>query len=196
MKWLFYKIKDKKFPKMGEWWVLVINTPQRLCEYNEFKSKKLIESYFKGKDKIKKKQHLGWEEFVMLKMLEFRPKRKTIIDDVKIISDTMLNPMTKFYLFNDKIPLINQVGGYRFLDKSVEILEELEKDELIFPEDERLGIKISRWFEGKHYYAKVGQYDVKDDYGNLKWNTVKEAEKWAKKFKKKLLQGQKYDNRN
>lgn len=185
-KWLFYKIRDKQFPTMGDWWVLVINTPQRLVEYQQFKSKRLVESYFKGKKKVKEKQHLNGEESTMLQTIENTPNRKTVVDDINCISDTMLHPMTKFFL-DEKIPLVNQVGGYRFLDNRVQVLEELEREEIIFPEDERLGIKISRWFEGKHYYAKVGQYDVKDEEGNLKWNTAQEAEKQAKKFKKKLL---------
>jgi len=40
MNWLFYKIRDKKFPTMGDWWVLVINTPEQLVNYNNFKSQR------------------------------------------------------------------------------------------------------------------------------------------------------------
>lgn len=185
MKYLFYKIKDKQFPKMGEWWVLVIDTPDRLVSYNDFRGKNLVHSYYKGKEKLKKKYHLGSEEWTMMKLLELRPKRKTVIDDINILSDELIAPMTHSFL-DGKIPLINQVGGYRFLDKSVKILEQIEKNELIFPKDNRLGIKISRFPMGKHYYAKVGQYEVKDEDGNIKWNTAQEAERQAKKYKKKL----------
>lgn len=183
--YLFYKITDKQFPKMGSWWVLVIDTVERLYNYNEFKSKQMTSSYFKAKSKINKKQHLTWEEFVLTKILEFRPNRKTMIDDITILSRNMISPMTNFFL-SGKIPLINQVGGYRFLNNTVKILHRVKKDNIIWPEDSYLDIKISRWPEGKHYYAKVGKYDVQDEKGNVKWNTAKEAKRVAKTFLKNI----------
>ena len=183
--YLFYKIMDKSFPTMGKWWVLVINTPKRLVKYQESKSKRIIGSYFKAKAKLRNCQHLNEEEFVLSKMLEFRDNRKTMIDDINILTDTMISPMTRFFL-DGKIPLINPVGGYRFLDKTVKVLDEFERAEMVWPDDTNLDIKVSRWPEGTHYYAKVGKYDVQDEEGNVKWATHKQAKTEAKKFLNKL----------
>lgn len=186
MKYKFYKVKNKRFDNIESWWVLAINNPEVLVEYTGFKSKELVQSYFKAKEKLVKKYHLGWEESCMLQVLSNRKKRKTVVDDVNILSDEMLSPLVRYYL-NGRIPIVNKNGGYCFLDDEIEVLEKLEKSEMIWPDDNRYGIRILKWPEGKHYYAKVGNKDVFDDDGNMKWNTKKQAEKWAKKFLKELM---------
>lgn len=57
---LFYKIKDKEFPKMGSWWVLVLDTARRLTEYRQFKSSGLNENV-KILKKIERKKII-WPE--------------------------------------------------------------------------------------------------------------------------------------
>ena len=58
------------------------------------------------------------------------------------------------------------------------------KDELIYPQEET--IKIIKWPNGKHYYAKINDIDVIVD-GKQSWNTKKEAENKAIIFKRKHL---------
>jgi len=186
--YLFYKIMDKKFPSMGKWWVLVLNTGKRLCDYQEVQSKRMVKSYVNAKSQLRKGQHLEYEGYVLLKTLEHRDNRKTVADDMTILSEVMLTPMTNFFL-DGRIPLVNPVGGYRFLDKSVKVLNELEKDEMVWPDDNDLEIKVSRWPEGIHYYAKVGKYDVQDEESNVKWTTSKQARTEAKKFLKRINNG-------
>lgn len=43
-------------------------------------------------------------------------------------------------------------------------------------------INLSRWPNGKHWYATVNGMDVKEDNGQRKWNTPEAAERAAKKF--------------
>jgi len=179
---------DKKFPSMGKWWVLVLNTGKRLCDYQEVQSKRMVKSYVNAKSQLRKGQHLEYEGYVLLKTLEHRDNRKTVADDMTILSEVMLTPMTNFFL-DGRIPLVNPVGGYRFLDKSVKVLNELEKDEMVWPDDNDLEIKVSRWPEGIHYYAKVGKYDVQDEESNVKWTTSKQARTEAKKFLKRINNG-------
>lgn len=47
-------------------------------------------------------------------------------------------------------------------------------------------IKVSKFQGGKHWYAKVGDFEVKDDSGDNKWNTEKYAYLIAKKFMNKI----------
>ena len=60
-----------------------------------------------------------------------------------------------------------------------------KKEEIKIIENSKLSekdIKITRWKNGKHWYAKVGMHDVIDEKGNVKWNSFDEAYKEAKKF--------------
>lgn len=186
MKYTFYKVKNKRFDHLECWWVLVINNPEVLVEYIGLKSEDIVLDYFKAKEKLSKNYHLDWQQACLLQVLSNKENRKTIIDDVKILSDEMLAPLIRYYL-EGKILIVNKLGGYCFLDDEIKILEKLEKDEMIWPDDNRYGIRILKWPQGKHYYAKVGNRDVEDNKGNCKWNTAKQAEKWAKKFQKRIL---------
>lgn len=83
----------------------------------------------------------------------------------------------KHILKGDKI-VINTRGGYFKLcddEKTESCTEYTEKD-----------IKITKWIGGKHYYAKIGRIDVEDEFGNVKWNTEKQAKEIALKYIRKL----------
>lgn len=80
---------------------------------------------------------------------------------------------------------IQSSGGYFPHSDAVVIHKTVEQDGFDFPILSK-AIKVFQWQGGKHYYAKVGHLDVIDAAGNHKWNTVKEAERQAEIFAKKL----------
>ena len=41
---------------------------------------------------------------------------------------------------------------------------------------------IKQWPQGKHWYAQIGNVDVKDKEGNMKWNTYKGAKDASHEF--------------
>lgn len=49
-------------------------------------------------------------------------------------------------------------------------------------------IRLIKWENGYHIYAKVGDDDVVDMHGNQKWSTTKEAEEAAKWYMRSLTQ--------
>lgn len=49
-----------------------------------------------------------------------------------------------------------------------------------------MDIKVDRWFNGKHYYAKIGNVVVVDEFGNVKWNTPERAKEVAINYLDKL----------
>ena len=78
-----------------------------------------------------------------------------------------------------------------FLVEGDEIVDEVEKDTLEFPREAQHSIDEVRYMQwnmpdlptkGSHWYAKVGNIDIKDKDGNMKWNTKAEAEEAAKWF--------------
>lgn len=82
-----------------------------------------------------------------------------------------------------KMLAINDKGGYMSIkpDDDFEVIEFVEGFKY-----SKSDIKIKRFLRGNHYYAKIGDIDVIDEYGNGKWNTVERAEEVANKFLLKL----------
>lgn len=71
------------------------------------------------------------------------------------------------------------------------IVEECEKDSLEYPVESQYRLEDVRYMKwdmpdlrvkGTHWYAKIGNRDVKDKDGNMKWDTKEEAEKAAEWF--------------
>lgn len=86
-----------------------------------------------------------------------------------------------------KKPLFS--NGMQWLNMSCvdEVLEEVEKDELIFPVEYSIeNVRYMQWGlphnKGKHWYAKIENMDIRDEVGNMKWDSKKEAEEAAKWF--------------
>ena len=65
------------------------------------------------------------------------------------------------------------------MNPSFEIVETKESDEIAYPEQTEWLINDARymkWPNGQHWYAKISTYDVRDKDGNMKWDTIEEAE--------------------
>ena len=68
----------------------------------------------------------------------------------------------------------NGLTKFIFVDNIYEITDEIDSDELVYPDEKNLNIKDVRfiqWPDGKHWYAKIGKIDIVDEQGNQKWNT-------------------------
>ena len=89
-------------------------------------------------------------------------------------------------IFAGKKIVINKKGGY-FSIKVSDNPEYTWLSEYKFTSED---IIISKWPGGTHFYAKVGNIDVVDSLGNVKWSTRWEARKAAVDFLR-TLQNQK-----
>lgn len=76
-------------------------------------------------------------------------------------------------------------------DMDIQILEEVFLDELVYPVKKIFDysdVRYMKWdisgmnIKGTHWYAKVGNMDVIDKDGKMKWNTEEEAHKAAEWF--------------
>lgn len=79
---------------------------------------------------------------------------------------------------------INRNGGFFGHDEDVEVLETREMETFVFPSDD---VRITQWPNGTHWYARIGDVDVRDCIGEMKWNTHKEAERAVEWFRKNKL---------
>jgi len=78
--------------------------------------------------------------------------------------------------------LINSKGGYFPLCKNDDY-NIISNNKIIYSAKD---IKISKWPNGKHYYAKIRDIDVVDSSGDMKWNTELKANQVAMFFLREL----------
>ena len=77
--------------------------------------------------------------------------------------------------------LVNNKGGFKIKREDVKPKASVWRSELQFPHYYTSDIRIKRFDDGKHYYAYIGDTQVKDG-DVLKWDTYDEAYDHAKQF--------------
>ena len=83
---------------------------------------------------------------------------------------------------------INKSGGFMpSLAPDYTINETITSNEFVFPAYTEQDIKITRWPNGVHYYARIAHMDVRVD-GEMKWRTYELALEKAMLFLNKLRQ--------
>jgi len=99
----------------------------------------------------------------------------------KVMSGTC----TVLELFNIKMYLGSLSGSLkRVVEQEIKDQEELRKAE---KESDLKKIRTFKWITGNHFYAKVGNIDVEDKYGNVKWNSELDARNAANWFIENLM---------
>lgn len=81
-------------------------------------------------------------------------------------------------LSNGEVIYINSAGGWH---AGGEYSDFVHKETLIFPDFTKDNIRVKKFDGGRHYYAYVGNVQVRDG-DVLKWNTFDEAYKQALKY--------------
>ena len=116
-----------------------------------------------------------------------------LMDAVNLENQVLHNRINDFLNFG-KIYLADGVQQLGFSDSVHEIVEEVECEELVYPREAQFHLEEVRYMQwdvpgypkGEHWYAKIGNMDVRDKQGNMKWNTKEEAEAAAAWFCQKL----------
>lgn len=114
-------------------------------------------------------------------MINEKEKREPMLAHLKYIQATILSNQIKLLLDGNKL-VINKNGGYF----PINLDQEYNINEIGGERYTEKDIKINKWWGGNHYYAKVGNIDVIDDNGNVKWNTEKYAHDMAIKYMNRL----------
>lgn len=93
------------------------------------------------------------------------------------------------YLRGDDIYLANGMTIYMIDDRFFEIAETVETDKFAFPTKKNWSLDDVRYMQwnmlgnkGQHWYAKIGNRDIYDEAGRMKWDTKDEATKAAEWF--------------
>ena len=190
----FVKIANRHLEdRKGHWYFV----PESLVQVREHFEKIFGQEISAGvKDKlgsIEKNKHpeTAWRCAVELKgMFSGEP---WLVTACKLENEVLQNRYQDFLKYG-KIYLADGVQQLGFCEDVHEILEEVEKDELVYPEEAQFHLEEVRYMQwdvpgfpkGTHWYAKVGNMDVRDKEGRMKWDTKAEAEEAAAWFCQEL----------
>ena len=183
MKYIFQKLQMKKVPKITGWY-LVINNAEDLMIFHlnyDIAQSVIHKALTEDFDVKMGKKHYATD------------LSSGVAQIAKIIQQSFAETLSGLIKesYNKQFELIKR--GYTILfaqngisyciDKNNEIytvLETIVKDTPVFPEC--TDVHYSQFPGGEHWYASVGCIDIKDKDGNIKWNTITEAEKAAEWF--------------
>jgi len=192
----FQFIKWRIHPKVNKYhteWLLVTSDIETFEEFLLSRAKVLMGEYFKIKKKIQKgiRYHCASEDeyAVEFTLLHGRQDdRLTVVDDCFLISDKLLGSYSH-YFFDQGMIFITEEGAIRpLVGMEYEVLKTSENNVLVWPSEKytKSDINVFRWPGGKHYYAKVGNVEVISLDGQSKWSDVKEAERQASLFLRRI----------
>ena len=96
-------------------------------------------------------------------------------------------------IFDSKIKALNKYGkiylrengSYTIPSDTMETLNYIEQDSILYPFYTEDDINIMKYRDGKHYYVKIGFFDVIVD-GVQKWNNIDIAKEKALEYLKEL----------
>lgn len=110
------------------------------------------------------------------------------------LENEVINNRLRNFRNGKEMYLDNGVIETRIIDTD-EIIDEKWEDTLLYPLETQVRIENVRYMQwnmpdlhikGTHWYAKIGNLDIKDEKGNMKWDTKAEAEAAAEMFVRKL----------
>ena len=186
MEYTFSKVKDAE-RNIHYGWMLHIKYPEELMCWMMDTEGKFSNDVWSLAGALRGDGHAtggfaGFEmmEDVLLKRIKNLNGKTNIIDLASFCHKLKYESKLKCLAEGYEI-LVNQNDGFFPMGDNIEILETKTSKNLVWPSSGK--ISITKWPEGKHWYAKVDNTDVVDADGNQKWNTKKEAQKQAEIFR-------------
>ena len=168
MAWLFIKEGD---------WHLKIDTKEQLENYLEEAEKmfQTDQNHFAGLQKCKNGEQytVQHSEYGFLARHLAEWTGSNALDAYSQIPALQKEAMEKVLNETGSL-LINRSGGFHTGKNMSEAHPFVWKNSLTFPKYSKNDIRIKRFQDGKHYYAYIGDVQVRDG-DTLKWNTEEEA---------------------
>lgn len=173
-------------------WYFVPNSVEQVIEH----FKKIFGQEIKAgvHDKIAGYKHASsaWRYAVdMLTMFNLNNlEYNNWVFNATVLENQVLNNRIKDFENGKEMYLANGVVQFSPRWDMYDKIDELESNELVYPRESQFHFEEVRYMQwdvpgitkGQHWYAKIGNMDVKDKDGNMKWDTKEEAEEAAKWF--------------
>lgn len=181
-KWHFV-LRDKDTSNQG-WWLKVSSIDELVCymkETNPTRYEKVYENYIA--DKLYNKESVSHGPYMTeanttLAVVYTGMRHKCNIYQAieRFAGEVAINQMNSIQEYG--AIYINCVGGYTFMHSSDVEYAHVYRQELVWPNFNKDEIRIKSFPGGEHFYAYVGDVQVKEGSGNdavLKWDTYDEA---------------------
>lgn len=193
----FQKVKNTHYGIEYDW-LLVIDNVQDLWSYHErWLISKVPEAWTNLVDVQLGKAHIA-TQIGMLINFSASQKPASLIELTVDVSEKVIKTKMDTLEKYGKI-YVNKLGGYFPHTEDIEVIDEFETEDtrVVFPNYTEKDIRIKQWPGGTHYYAYVGDFQVKFDKDKIpysikrydvvdgvvsKWNTEEDAKAAAKSF--------------
>lgn len=167
----------------GKSWWLKISTVEEMCNYFTEEWERRKNACLEDKERVKAKFHSS----------NYLTGACDVISSTRHISfedalDSLQKQLYKDwykFLYEGKTIYVNGVGGYNFSQEEKRIYKKEGYDFPCFSEND---IRILQWPGGKHYYAYIGDLEIRDG-DTMKWNSKEEALTVAKMYISKKQKG-------
>lgn len=168
-------MKRFKFCKVGNGWWLAISDVEQLLSYKDKISSKYGHAIVNEVTGRLNPYHSLYSAAEALA----KSHNISVVEAMCSLADSMTERQLaeinsgKELWFNDR-------GGWNYGLKNISAV--VYRDKILFPNYTEKDIRISKWGDGQHYYAKVGELEVKEIINGetvMKWNTRNEAYKKA-----------------
>lgn len=167
--------------KYGGWW-LKINTPEQLFDYYEKTEGRWSQAFsnlINSKEFVKSgKKHADTLSYYIGTYGANR-HLNPIQATVSVRTELMKNQLNSLLECGEIY--INSCGGYHGKSEDKEYSQFVRRKEFVFPDFKENEIKIEKFPGGSHFYAYIGDMQVRDG-DTLKWNTYEEALSKAKEL--------------
>ena len=154
------------------WWV-VIDSMDQFIEYKEKTSSKYGHALVKGSCGDDNKYQQIYDAAYHIA----QNQRASVFEGMVSLADRMFANQQAAIREGHTL-WFNELGGYNYgLDSQRQ--NTIYREKLVFPHYTKKDIRVSKWGDGgTHYYAKVGEIEVKEKVNGetiMKWNTYDEA---------------------
>lgn len=185
----FVKPQDPRCPSIEYQWMLLIEDIPQLVDFvigrarrTGFDVLSVLEEWKGGTHATGRFAAFGCEgmrDLIVRKLKEKHGRNPGVVEVTSFFENIDFAPKAACITEGDSI-LVNENGGF-FPARGMRLLETIEQESLRWPDINK--VRIYKWPCGRHWYAKVGEFDVVVD-GEGKWNTKEAAERAVIKFKK------------
>lgn len=184
----FIKIADKDNPDKGTWYFKPTSISDIMEHWNVFAKnafKTGMQEHLKNlTDELSRKipDHYRTEWGSLINQIS-QMREESAWKTANDIENEMLKVRLEHFNKGEEIYLSEELTVYLPIPEYITVVKEVYKDTLEYPIDFKIeDVRYIQWDGGKHWYAKIGNIDITDEYNNQKWDTKEEAKKTAEQF--------------
>lgn len=174
MEWLFV-LKDKGTSNQG-WWLKLTNADELLAYYEatmHSREESVLEEYLAKREE----EYPRYSNLTQAVVMNASKKRMNIFDAIRdlrlMVASQQLESIHKYGAI-----YVNSLGGYHSAYEGEPKYDFVRRDKLVYPDFKAEDIRIKQFKGGEHYYAYIGDMQVRDG-DILKWDSYDNAYKKA-----------------